>query len=168
MLLMGLAWMPLALATGHWWLLALGSLLAGLLCAPTLTALSDELTRITPAPVRGLAMGVQGSAITLGAALGAPLAWTVVDHDPPGWGFVAVGGTGVLIAAVALAVQHLRGRRWTRTRHVIGTAAPVAAVHEIPGEISAVTGVANASAIADAATVEDGPSTEGGTTAETR
>lgn len=83
---------------------------SGLFCAPTITATIDELSRLVPASVRGEAMGWHGSALTLGAAAGAPLIGWAIDHG--GWegGFELAGALGLTIAATALAVRAVRRR----------------------------------------------------------
>jgi MFS family permease len=55
-------------------------------------------------------MGWHNSALTVGVALGAPLAGVVMDWQSPPWGFAAVGGVGVLVALLVLPGE-LRRRR---------------------------------------------------------
>ena len=100
---------PVGLGGHHWWLLALLLLPAGALCAPTITATADAVSRMTPAAARGEAMGLHNSALTVGVAAGAPLAGVVMDWQSPPWGFVAVGGVGVLVALLVLPAE-LRSR----------------------------------------------------------
>jgi predicted MFS family arabinose efflux permease len=107
---MALLTIPVGLAGGHWWLLALLLLPAGALCAPTITATADAVSRLTPASARGEAMGLHNSSLTVGVALGAPLAGVVMDTWSPAWGFTAVGGVGLAVAALALPAE-LRRRR---------------------------------------------------------
>jgi predicted MFS family arabinose efflux permease len=45
-------------------------------------------------------MGLQGSAFTLGAAAGAPLAGFVIDHTQAAWGFAVTGAAGATIATI--------------------------------------------------------------------
>jgi len=52
-------------------------------------------------------MGWHGSALTVGLAVGSPLAGAAIDHGSPSWGFAAVGLVGVLTAAALLLVRHL-------------------------------------------------------------
>ncbi|WP_249714508.1 MFS transporter [Rhizomonospora bruguierae] len=93
---------PIGLASGHWLLLCLAILPAGALCAPTLAATADAVSRLAPPAVRGEAMGLHSSAITVGLALGAPLAGAVIDNSHhPGWGFAAAGVVGLVVTAVA-------------------------------------------------------------------
>ena len=113
---MALLTMPVGLGGEHWWLLALLLLPAGALCAPTITATADAVSRMTPAAARGEAMGLHNSALTVGVALGAPLAGVVMDWQSPPWGFAAVGGVGVLVALLVLPAE-LRNRRADRAEH---------------------------------------------------
>ncbi|GAB7048125.1 MFS transporter [Catenuloplanes indicus] len=95
---------PVGLAGGNWWLLALALIPAGALCAPTLTATTEQVSAIAPASVRGEALGLHGSSLTVGMAIGAPLTGAVIDAFGGGWGFAAVGFAGLLIALAALPV----------------------------------------------------------------
>lgn len=99
--LLGLCTIPVGLGGTQWWLLLLALLPAGALCAPSLAATADKVSQLVPAGVRGEAMGLHNSAITVGVALGAPLAGAVIDASSPAWGFAA---TGLLGAALALPV----------------------------------------------------------------
>jgi predicted MFS family arabinose efflux permease len=110
---MALLTIPVGLGGHHWWLLALLLLPAGALCAPTITATADAVSRMTPAAARGEAMGLHNSALTVGVACGAPLAGLVMDWQSPPWGFAAVGGVGVLVALLVLPAE-LRNRRSDR------------------------------------------------------
>jgi MFS family permease len=100
--LLGLATIPVGLVGGGWWWLALAMAPAGALCAPTLTAAADTVSRLTPAAVRGEAMGWHNSANTVGLAAGGPLAGAVIDATAPGWGFAVVGAVGVAVALATL------------------------------------------------------------------
>ncbi|MEV6491173.1 MFS transporter [Actinoplanes sp. NPDC051633] len=107
---MALLTIPVGLGGGHWWLLALLIIPAGVLCAPTITATADAISRLIPAGARGEAMGWHNSALTVGVAMGAPLAGVVMDWQSPPWGFATVGGIGLLVA-VAVLPSELRNRR---------------------------------------------------------
>ncbi len=113
--LLGLATLPLALAGGPV-SFAILIFVAGLFCAPTITATVDQLSRAVPARVRGEAMGWHGSALTGGSALGAPLAGFAIDHG--GWpvGVTAVGAIGLAVAVAGLLVimSAPRARPWPR------------------------------------------------------
>jgi predicted MFS family arabinose efflux permease len=108
---LGLATVPVGLAGGQWWLLCLTLVPAGALCAPTLAATADAMSRLVPAGVRGEAMGLHGSAMTVGLAIGAPLAGAVIDATGPAWGFAATGTLGAAVALVAFVVAPGRARR---------------------------------------------------------
>ncbi|MEO7423226.1 MAG: MFS transporter [Ornithinibacter sp.] len=98
---------PMALATSPWGLAGI-SFVAGLLCAPTITATIDQSSRLVPAEVRGEAMGWHGSFMTAGGAMGAPFAGVAIDRFGFGGGFVAVALIGVLIALAGLTAVRLR------------------------------------------------------------
>jgi MFS family permease len=107
--LLGLLTTPVGLGTS-WWALCLLVVPAGLLCAPTLAAVTDTVSRLAPESVRGLVMGLHSSALTAGFAIGAPLAGFVIDLSSPKWAFAVAGLTGVAVAGVAWLV----GRRGSR------------------------------------------------------
>ncbi|HWS36838.1 MAG TPA: MFS transporter [Actinoplanes sp.] len=109
---MAILTIPVGLGGDHWWLLALLLAPAGALCAPTITASSDAISRMIPAAARGEAMGMHNSALTVGVACGAPLAGLAIDQWGPAWGFVAVGSVGVLVALLVLPSE-IRRRRET-------------------------------------------------------
>lgn len=94
---------PVGLA-GQWWTLAIALVPAGAMCAPTIAATGELMSRLVPARVRGEAMGVHSSALTAGMALGAPLAGSVVDRFGPALGFAAVGALGALLGLAALGI----------------------------------------------------------------
>ncbi|GIF45567.1 putative MFS family arabinose efflux permease [Asanoa ferruginea] len=99
-----------ALAGPQWFLVALALIPAGALCAPALAAAADAVSHLAPPSVRGEAMGLHGSAITVGLALGAPLAGWVIDMSSPRWGFVATGAAGLLVALAVLPIYLIRRR----------------------------------------------------------
>ncbi|NUO35636.1 MAG: MFS transporter [Dermatophilaceae bacterium] len=109
--------LPVALAVGVPTFAVLVTL-SGLLCAPTITATVEQLSRQVPERFRGEMMGWHGSAMTAGSALGAPLAGFAIDHG--GWqsGFVVVSLLGVLVAAAGL----VAGRRTPGVRTVADVA----------------------------------------------
>jgi MFS family permease len=108
---MALLTMVVGLGGHHWWLLAILLIPCGALCAPTITASADAVSRMTPAAARGEAMGLHNSSLTVGVALGGPLAGLAADTWSPPWGFAAVGGAGVLIALLVLPTELRRRRR---------------------------------------------------------
>lgn len=97
---LGALTIPIGLA-GEWWVLMLLLMPASVLCAPTVAATAEEVARLAPPAVRGVATGLQSSAFTLGQAAGAPVAGFVVDHSSAGWGFAVAGFGGLLVAGVA-------------------------------------------------------------------
>ena len=112
---------PMALATGVP-TLALLSFVAGLFCAPTITATVDQVSRVVPAVARGEAMGWHGSFMTGGMALGAPLAGFAIDHR--GWpaGFVVVAAIGLVVALVGAAATSGRATERRAAQRVRETA----------------------------------------------
>jgi MFS family permease len=101
---MGLLTIPVGLAPSWQWLVV-ALIPAGLLCAPTMVANNDTLTRIVPESSRGEATGLLGSALTAGTAAGAPFAGLVIDNAGTAWAFAAAGAVGALAALVALATR---------------------------------------------------------------
>lgn len=97
---LGAATLPVALS-GPWWSYALLLVPAGLLCAPSLAASSETVSTLAPEHARGVVTGLQGSAITLGAAAGTPLAGLLIDVASPAVAILTVGLAGVAAAGVA-------------------------------------------------------------------
>jgi MFS family permease len=116
---LSVATFPIALAPGVWPLAAFG-FVAGLLCAPTITATVDQLSRVVPDAARGEAIGWHGSAMTAGSALGAPVAGLAIDHWGWAGGFVSVSLVGVAVALVGSGASrtYRRSRRRAVTRHL--------------------------------------------------
>jgi MFS family permease len=75
---------------------------AGLFCAPALTATSTALTHLVAEESRGVALGWQGTAMTIGSGAGAPLAGFAADHYGASGGYLAAGVAGVGLALLAL------------------------------------------------------------------
>lgn len=101
MVLLAALTLPVGLAGHSWWLLALVLIPMNLVCAPTLAATSESVSKLAPARVRGEAIGVQDAATRFGLALGAPVVGFVIDHSSAAWGFAASGLGGLLFAAAA-------------------------------------------------------------------
>ncbi|MBU2669700.1 MFS transporter [Actinoplanes bogorensis] len=120
---LAVATMVVSLGGAHWWLIALLLIPAGALCAPLITSTADAISRMIPAAARGEAMGLHNSALTVGVALGGPLAGIAADTLSPPWGFVTVGGAGVLIALLVLPTE-LRRRRTTAAADQAANEAP--------------------------------------------
>jgi MFS family permease len=104
--LLGLAilTLPISLATGPV-SVALLIGLSGMFCAPALTATSTAVTHLVSEGSRGQALGWQGTAMTLGSGLGAPLAGYAADHGGAGTGYIAAGLAGIGLAIVALSIS---------------------------------------------------------------
>jgi MFS family permease len=100
---------PVGLASGWPWIL-LALLPNGVLCAPSMTAASDNLTGIVPAAARGEANGLLNSAFTIGVAAGAPFAGTIIDGWGTTWAFAAAGAVGLLVSLVGVPIYR-RGSR---------------------------------------------------------
>src|SRR5205814_10339582 len=98
---------PVGLIGSHWELLFLALLPAGALCAPTLTASTDLISRIVPDGARGEAMGWHGSSLTVGLAIGAPAAGWSIDRASPAWAFATVAAVSAVVAAALLAFRSL-------------------------------------------------------------
>lgn len=96
---MGVLAVPIGLFDWSPWWLALALVPTNFLCAPTITATGELITKYAPASARGVAMGLQGSAFTLGVAVGAPATGFVIDHSSPAWGFAVAGAGAVVVAA---------------------------------------------------------------------
>ncbi|MGC4748962.1 MFS transporter [Micromonospora sp. DT201] len=124
---LALCTIPVGLGGAHWWLLCLALIPAGALCAPTIAASSDAVSRLVPAEVRGEAMGLHGSAVTVGIAVGAPLAGAVIDASTPLWGFVVTGALGALVTLVVLPIELRRRRNAAATAAAAAPPPPVEA-----------------------------------------
>ncbi|MFF0458341.1 MFS transporter [Nocardia africana] len=111
MVLLATLTVPVALAGQPWWLLALALVPMGLACAPTVAATSEVVAGLAPAYVRGQAMGLQFSASWLGVSAGSPVVGFVIDRSSVPCGFVAAGGGGLGIAAIAYALGWISPRR---------------------------------------------------------
>ncbi|MFC7489041.1 MULTISPECIES: MFS transporter [unclassified Knoellia] len=107
---LALVTLPMALAHGLFSLSVL-AFVAGVLCAPTITASVDQASRIVPASARGEAMGWHGSSLTLGGAMGAPFAGLAIDEVGAGGGFVAPAVVGLVVALLGAAAAQTRRRR---------------------------------------------------------
>ncbi|MDN5796356.1 MAG: MFS transporter [Intrasporangium sp.] len=75
---------------------------SGLLCAPTITATVEHLSRVVPERFRGEMMGWHGSAMTAGAAFGAPVAGVAIDRGGWQWGFLVVSTVGLGVAGLGM------------------------------------------------------------------
>jgi MFS family permease len=125
---LSLATIPLALAPSVWPLAGL-AFVAGLLCAPTITATVDQVSQVVPEAARGEAMGWHGSFMTAGSALGAPVAGLAIDRWGWGGGFVSVSVLGLAVAVVGAAAT--RSRRRTQARPTLADAAQAAEARQM-------------------------------------
>ncbi|MFC4336353.1 MFS transporter [Salininema proteolyticum] len=112
--ILGVCTAPLGLS-GSWWILALVIIPSGFFTAMSVAAATDQVSRIAEPRVQGTAMGMQGSAMTMGAALGAPVVGWVVETFGAQWSFTATG-FGVLCAALAAAALTGVGRMRAQPR----------------------------------------------------
>jgi predicted MFS family arabinose efflux permease len=111
---MGVATLPVALG-GPWWSYALLLVPAGLLCAPSLAASSETVSKLAPEHARGLVTGLHGSAITVGAAISTPAAGLLVDIGSSALAIAVIGVAGIGVAGIAslLARRGERPHRYT-------------------------------------------------------
>jgi predicted MFS family arabinose efflux permease len=93
--------LPVVLANNRFTLTVL-LFVAGFFCAPTITATIDHLSRVVPPRARGEVMGWHGSSLTIGSALGAPIAGVAIDRG--GWeaGFLVTALVGLAVAVAGL------------------------------------------------------------------
>lgn len=142
---------PAGLAGSAWPLLLLTLLPAGALCAPTLSSSADLVSRLVPTAARGEAMGWHGSSLTVGLAVGSPLAGWAIDRGSPSWGFASVGTLGLLVSAALLTFRRLDGPAspgtpTPQTASPTDTSAPAA-----PGTAAAPAAPSSAVAVSDGA-----------------
>lgn len=113
--LLGLVTIPVGLAQDWPWL-CVAVVGAGVLTAPTLSAVADAVSRLAPAGVRGEATGLQSAAQNAGFTLGSPLAGLVIDVSGPAAGFAAAGLAGLAAALIGCLLSHRRSRAVVRGR----------------------------------------------------
>ncbi|MDL5160048.1 MFS transporter [Actinomycetospora termitidis] len=86
---------------GPWWLVTVLVVPAGAFCAPALSSAAEAVGRLAPDGARGVATGLHGSAIMLGAALAQPLTGLLIDRVSPTAALLAAVGICLLVAAGA-------------------------------------------------------------------
>ena len=92
---------PLGLV-GQWQLLCVAVIPAGILCAPALSTTIDTISQWVPAGARGEAMGLHGTALTLGLAVSGPITGSAIDTFGTRWSFGIAGVAGLLLVAAAV------------------------------------------------------------------
>ncbi|MDT0543694.1 MFS transporter [Streptomyces lonegramiae] len=105
--LLGLVTIPAGLAHDWPWL-CVAVVGTGLFTAPTLSAVADAVSRLTPAGVRGEATGLQSSAQSAGFALGSPIVGVAIDASVPAGGFAAAGLAGLAAALTGCLLSRRR------------------------------------------------------------
>ncbi|MET9629277.1 MFS transporter [Lentzea sp. NPDC006480] len=106
--LMAVLEIPVGLGDGNVLLLCLLLVPMNLMCAPLIAASGEHISKLAPPTARGLALGLQGSAFTLGNAIGQPLAGVAIDRGGAPAGFAIVGVIGLLVAGVAWVLARQR------------------------------------------------------------
>ncbi|MEJ2866898.1 MFS transporter [Actinomycetospora sp. OC33-EN08] len=96
---------------GPWWLVTVLVVPAGAFCAPALSSAAEAVGRLAPDGARGVATGLHGSAIMLGAALAQPLTGLLIDRVSPTAALLAA--VGICLLAAAGAAVGLRSERQT-------------------------------------------------------
>lgn len=119
---------PMGFATNAW-TLGLLCILPGLVCAPLLTSSAEHIADLVSESRRGEAMGWYGSSLTIGSALGAPFAGSVIDGIGPWAGFVIVGAICAVLAGIGL----LAMRAWQRGMSAVDRK-PVEELNVLPVE----------------------------------
>ncbi|GAA4833808.1 MFS transporter [Actinomycetospora corticicola] len=95
---------------GPWWLVTVLIVAAGAFCAPALSSSAEAVGRLAPDAARGVATGLHGSAIMLGAALAQPLTGVLIDRVSPTAALLAAVGICLAVAAGAGAVLRAGGQ----------------------------------------------------------
>ena len=101
LLVLGLTTIPVGLGT-EVWSLSLWVIPTGFLCAPTMTAATEWIAKLTPEERRGEAMGWQGTSFMIGGAVSSPVIGVAIDEVGAWGGFVAGGVIATAIALLAL------------------------------------------------------------------
>ncbi|WP_341476409.1 MFS transporter [Arthrobacter glacialis] len=101
---------PMGFATNAW-TLGLLSILPGLLCAPVLTSSAEHIADLVTEKRRGEAMGMYGSSMTIGSAMGSPFAGAMIDDIGPWAGFAIVGLMCAVLAVLGLIAMSIYRRR---------------------------------------------------------
>lgn len=73
-----------------------------------MTAASERLTESVPERHRGEAMGLYGSALTAGTALGTPMVGVVIDIAGPAAAFLVLAGVAMATGLGTMALRRVR------------------------------------------------------------
>lgn len=119
---LGALTIPIALAHSTP-MIALACFVAGLACAPSITATGEAISHRVPEEARGEAMGWHGSAMTIGGAAGGPVIGAIIDAAGPSWGIGAAGTLGLLIPAAGIVAMRARRSRVRRRLAASGASA---------------------------------------------
>lgn len=92
---------------GPWWSYLFLLVPTGMLCAPSLAASAEAVSALAPERSRGLATGLHGSSITLGAAASTPLAGLLIDIGSTDLAVLVVGTAGIVLAGIATGLSRL-------------------------------------------------------------
>jgi MFS family permease len=111
--LMGVALIPAVFAGNLFWL-GIALFPSGFFCAPLMTASSERITDLVEERHRGVAMGVYGSAMTAGTALGTPIVGVVIDSGGPGTAFMALAVVTMAVGLATIGLRTLRRRNRRR------------------------------------------------------
>jgi len=115
---LGVTALPCVLAAGPIWLAA-AAMFAGLLCAPSMTASIDQVSRIVPEAGRGEAIGWHAAFMTAGTAVGNSLGGVAIDAGGAGAGF---GLSALLGVGFGVGLGALLARRVVLFRRGCGSA----------------------------------------------
>ncbi|MCS6711115.1 MFS transporter [Brachybacterium sp. EF45031] len=110
LLALGALTVPIALAHGPV-MLGVTVFVAGVACAPIISATGEAISHLVPEEVRGEAMGWHGTAMTIGAAVGGPVIGLIIDAAGPGVAIASAGLLGVVVAVAGLTAQRMRRTR---------------------------------------------------------
>lgn len=94
--------------------IALVCFVAGLACAPSITATGEAISHRVPEEARGEAMGWHGSAMTIGASVGGPVVGAIIDGAGPSWGIGSAGLLGVAVGLGGILATRVRRARVRR------------------------------------------------------
>ncbi|WP_378737066.1 hypothetical protein [Nocardia brasiliensis] len=119
---LGAVTIPMAFAVGPI-SLAITGLLAGIFCAPTITASIDQMSRIVPEGGRGEAIGWHSAALTLGNGISSSMAGIAIDAGGFAAGFTAAATLGLTLGlALLVGIRERRRLAIEKERVEVGQA----------------------------------------------